>query len=167
MRPVRAPTTEADLLNNKFSMHRELRDRDHIVTLNIIAAELKRLDRYFQGLSLASIRYCIWRHIKKHGIVRRRVTCVAQNTRYEQSVVQGWVSYVSQSIKIGIYKACDVVNIGETDLASGMMRDGCGEQMIEYANTGSSARCTVLLGFTIIYKGVHILFFDQVRVEGP
>jgi hypothetical protein len=48
---------------------------------------------------------------------------VYQNTQYEQSAIQGWVFYVNRSMKIGNYKACDVVNINETninvDLASG------------------------------------------------
>jgi hypothetical protein len=106
-------------------MYQELRDRDPIVTLNRLAAEPKRLDRSVQGLSLAAIQ-C---HIKKHGIVLRRVTRVAQNTCYGQSVIQGGVSYVNRSIKIG--EACGVVNIDETnvdiDLASGMTLAGHGE----------------------------------------
>jgi hypothetical protein len=112
-------------------MYRELRDRDRIVTLNILAAELKRLDRSVQGLSLGAIRHHIWRHIKKHGVVRRPVIHVAQNTRYEQSGIQGWVYYVNHSIKIGNYKACDLVNIDETSvkfyLASGKTLAGHGE----------------------------------------
>jgi hypothetical protein len=55
---------------------------------------------------------------------------VAQNTRYEQSVIQGWVSYVNISIKIRNYKACDAFNIDETnvnfDLASGTTLAGHG-----------------------------------------
>jgi hypothetical protein len=106
-------------------MYRELRDRDRIVTLNILAAELKRLDRSVQGMYLADIQCHIWCHTKTHGVVWCRVTHVAQNTRYEQSIIQGWVSYTNHTIKTGNYKACDVVNIDETnfdfDLASGMM----------------------------------------------
>jgi hypothetical protein len=86
-------------------MHRELIDRDRIITLNLLSAELKRLARSVQGLSLAATRNHIWHHIKKHGVVRRRVTHVAQNTRDEQSIIQGWVYYVNQSIKIVNYKA--------------------------------------------------------------
>jgi hypothetical protein len=97
------------------------------------------------------------------------MTCVAQNTHYEQrSVIQGWMSHVNRTIKIGNYKAYDVVNINEInvnfDPASGTMLAGRGERMIGCANTGSSARCTVLLGVTIdgeklppfiIYKGAN------------
>jgi hypothetical protein len=147
-------------------MYRELRDRDRIITLNLISAELKRLDRSVQGISLGAIRRHIWRHINKHGVVQRRVTHVDQNTRYDQSVIQGWVSYVDRSIKIGNYKACDVVNIDETnvnlDIASGTTLAGSGERTIGCATTGSSAKCTVLIVITmdgeklppfIIYKG--------------
>jgi hypothetical protein len=153
----RDPWTEKDTLQKILTIHRELRD---------LAAELKRLDRSVQGLYLGAIWRRIWRHIKKHGVVRHRVTQVAQNTRYEQIVIQGWVSYVNHSIKIGNYKACDVVNIDETnidfDLASTTTLAGRGERTIRFATTGSSARSSVLLGVTmdgeklppfIIYKG--------------
>jgi hypothetical protein len=104
------------------------------VTLNHLAAELKILDRYVHGLSLAAIQRRIWNHIKKHGIAQRRVTHMAQHTRYEQIFIQGWVSHVNQSINFGNYKECDVINIDETsvnfDLASRMMIDGRGERII-------------------------------------
>jgi hypothetical protein len=76
------------------------------------------------------------------------------------------VFYVDHTIKIGNYKAYDVVKINETnvdfDLASGTTLAGHGERTSGCATTGSSARCTVLLGVTtdgdklppfIIYKG--------------
>jgi transposase-like protein len=153
MHKGRAPWTEKDTLQKILTMYCELRDRDRIVTLNILAAEMKRLDRSVQGLSLAAIWRRLLRHIKKHGVVRRSVTHMAQNTRYEQSVIQGWVSYVNHSIKIGNYKACDVINIDETnvyfDLASETMLTGRGERTIGRATTGSSTRCTVFLGVTM------------------
>jgi RNase P/RNase MRP subunit p29 len=131
MHQGRAPWTEKDKLRKILSMYQELRDRGRIVTLNIITAELKRLDRSVQGPSLGAIRHRVWRHIKKHGIVRRHVTHVAQKTHYEQSGIQGWVSYVNHTIKIGNYKACDVLNIDETkvefDLTSGTTLAGHGE----------------------------------------
>jgi hypothetical protein len=93
---------------------------------------------------------------------------VAQNTRYEQSAIQGWVSYVNHSLKIGNCKACDVVNIDDDnvdfDLASGTMLAGHGERTSGCATTGSSTRCTVFLDVTmdgvnlppfIIYKGAN------------
>jgi hypothetical protein len=127
----RAPWIESISLHKILIMYRELRDRDRIVTLNILAAELKRLDRSVQGMYLADIQCHIWCHTKTHGVVWCRVTHVAQNTRYEQSIIQGWVYYVNQSIKIVNYKACYVVNIDVTnvnfDLASQMTLDGHGE----------------------------------------
>jgi hypothetical protein len=147
-------------------MYRELRDGDRIFALNILAAELKRLDRSVQCLYLAAIPRRIFGHIKKHGVVQRCVIHVAQNTRFEQSIIQGWVYYVNHTIKIGNYKACDVVNIEETnvdfDVATGTTLSGHGERNSGCATTGSSTRCTVLLGVTmdgeklppfIIYKG--------------
>jgi hypothetical protein len=153
MHQGRAPWTEKESLHKILTMYRELRDRNRIVTLNILAAELKRLDRSVQGLPLAAIQRHIWHHIKKHGIVWGRVTHVAQNTRYEQSVMQGWVFYANHTIKIGNYKACGMVNIDETkvdfDRASGMTLAVHGERTSGCATTGSSTRCTVLLGITM------------------
>jgi hypothetical protein len=96
------------------------------------------------------------------------VTDVAQNTQYEQNIIQGWVSYVNHTIKIGNYNACDVININKTNIvfypASGTTLASRGKRTIGCATTGSSARCTVLLGVTmygeklptfIIYKGAN------------
>jgi hypothetical protein len=168
MNQGRAPCTDNDTLQKILKMNRELRYRDQIFTWNLLVAELKILHRYVQCLSLGAIRRRIWRHIKEHGLVRRHVKHVAKTTQYEKFFIQGWVSYVNHSIKIGNYKACDVVKIDETnvdfDLASGTMLDGRGEWMIGCATTGSSTRCTVLLGVTmdsekftpfIIHKGAN------------
>jgi hypothetical protein len=57
------------------------------MTLNMIAAELKRLDKSIQGLYMAAI----WWHMKKHEFVQQCVRRVAQNTGYEQIMVQDWV----------------------------------------------------------------------------
>jgi hypothetical protein len=136
MHQGRAPWTEKGSLHKILTMYWGLRIRDWILTLYLLASELKGLDRSVQCLSLAAIRNHIWGrhiwcHIKKHGVVRRHVTHVAQNTCYEQSVIQDWVSYVNHNIKICNYKACDVVNIDKTnvdfDLASGTTLAGCDE----------------------------------------
>jgi hypothetical protein len=158
--------TEAESLHKILTMYWELIDMDLIITLNLLAAELKRLDRSVKGLSLAAIWHHSWHHIKKHGVVQHHVTHVAQNTRYKQSIIQGWVSYVNQSIKIGNYKVCGVVNIDETnvdfDLASRATLAVRGERKSGCAATGSSTRCAVLIGVAmdcdklppfIIYKG--------------
>jgi hypothetical protein len=100
MHQGRAPWMEKDTLHNILTIYRELRDRDWIFTLNLLAAEMKRLYRSVQGLSLAATRYHMWCDIKKHGGVWRRVTHVAQNMRYDQIIIQGWVPYVSNTIKI-------------------------------------------------------------------
>jgi hypothetical protein len=164
MHQGRAPMTEVDSLHKILTMY-----RDHIVTLNLLAAELKRLDSFVQCLYLAAMRHHMWRHFKKHGAVRRRMMHVAKNIRYKQIGIQGWVSYVNQYIKIGNYKSCDVFNIHETnidfDLVSRMTLAGRDERKIGCATTGPSARCTVFIGVTmdgeklppfIIYKGARI-----------
>jgi hypothetical protein len=102
----------------------------------------------------------------KLGVVKRRVTRVAQNTRYDLTVKQECVKYSNEQIKIGRYRPQDIVSIDETnfdfDQASGETLANPGEKMIGCAVTGSANRCTVLLACTmsgeklppcIIFKG--------------
>jgi hypothetical protein len=78
---------------------------------------------------------------------------MAHNTRHAMSVKAGYVAIVTEDVKAGKYRACDIVNIGKTnvnlDLASGATLAGHGERTIICAITGSSSRCTVLLGVTM------------------
>jgi hypothetical protein len=118
--------------------------------------------------SLSAIHHQIYRHLRKYGVFRRRVTRVAQNTRYDEGVKAGYVAFINAGLTAGKYKASDIVNIHETnvdfDLVSGSTLAGRGEKTIGCATTGSSSRCTVLLGVTmdgeklpsyIIFKGAN------------
>jgi hypothetical protein len=86
------------------------------------------------------------------GVVRRRVTRVAQNMLYDQAVVNGYIKYATEEIIAGKYMASDIVNIDATnvdfDLEAGSTLVGRGERTIGCAATGSSARYTGLLGVT-------------------
>jgi hypothetical protein len=61
--------------------------------------------------------------LAKLGVVKRRVTRVAQNTRYDLTVNQQYVQYINKQIKIYHYRPQDIVSIDETnfdfDQASG------------------------------------------------
>jgi hypothetical protein len=111
-----------------------------VVTLNRLADELKRMDETVAGLSLALIRWRIYWHLKKYGIVRQHVTRVAQNMRYDQAGVNGYIQYVKEAITAGKYKASDIVNIYEMnvdfDLGAGSTLAGQGECTIGCATTG-------------------------------
>jgi hypothetical protein len=105
-------------------------------------------------------------HLVKLVVVKRRVTRVAQNTRYDLTAKQQYVQYINKQIKIGRYRPQDIVSIDETnfdfDKASGETLANRGNKTIGCAVTGNANRCTVLLACTmsgeklppyIIFKG--------------
>jgi hypothetical protein len=149
-------------------MYRDRRDQDRVVTLNLLDAELKRLDPGARNVTMPALHRWINRHLIKFGVVRRRVTRVAQNTRNDMTVKAGYVAFVNEGVNAGKYRACDIVNIGKTnidfDLVSGATLAGCGDRTIACATTGGSNRCTVMLGVTmdgeklppfVIFKGAN------------
>jgi hypothetical protein len=52
----RKPKTEQARLHKMLTMYRELCNHDHVVMLNLLADELKRMDETVVGLSLVAIR---------------------------------------------------------------------------------------------------------------
>jgi hypothetical protein len=111
-------------------MYWELRDNDRIVTLNMLAAEVRRMDSGSNDLSLSAIRRRIYRHLRKYGGVHHCITRVAQNKRYDEGVKAGYVAFVDVGLTAGKYKTSDIVSIDETnvefDLFSGSTLDGSG-----------------------------------------
>jgi hypothetical protein len=110
---------------------------------------------------------------------------VDQKNPHDMTVNAGYVAFVNEGAKAGNYRACDIVNIDETnidfDLASEVTLDGRGERTIGCSSTGSSKICTVLLGVTmdgekvtplIIFKGANtprskiMKEFDSVEIRG-
>jgi hypothetical protein len=152
---------------------------------NLLAAELNRLDPGARTVTMSALHRRINRHLIKFGVVRRRDNHVVQNTRHDMTVKAGYVEFVNEGVKAGKYRACDIVNIDETninfDLISGATLAGYGERTIGCAATGSSNRCIVLLGVTmdgeklppfIIFKGANTprskitKEFDSVKSRG-
>jgi DDE superfamily endonuclease len=106
------------------------------------------------------------RWARASNIVQRRNTHVAQNTRYDAGIMEEFTSYVNGQIESGGYTADLVVNIDETniefDMTGTMTLAPEGAQTVSIRTSGSSSRCTVLLGVTlsgiklppfIIFKG--------------
>jgi hypothetical protein len=149
-------------------MYHDLREQNRVDTLNLLAVELKRLDPGAKNVNMPALRRRINRHLIKFGVVRQCVTRVAQNTRHDVTAKAGYVAFVNEGIKAGKYRACDIVNIDETnidfDLVSGSTLAGRGDCTVACATTGSSNRCTVMLGVTmdgeklpsfVIFKGAN------------
>ena len=109
----------------------------------------------------------IQRFLGKNNIVSHRITRIAQNTRYNQVVIDDWVSLVNNSIIASKYSPSCIVNIDETniyfDMTQAMTLEVQGQRTVSIRKSGSTQRCTVLLGVTmdgrklpplIIFKGL-------------
>jgi hypothetical protein len=141
--------TESDILDRVLTMYHGSRDNDRIVTLNMLVAEVRRMDSGVKDLSRSAILHRIYRNLCKDGTTRNIVTRVAHNTRYDAGAKAGYVAFVNTVLKVGNYKASDIVNVDETnidfDLVSRSTLTGYGERTSDFATTGCSSRCTVLL----------------------
>jgi hypothetical protein len=119
----RRPLTLTDELDGSKKLYDDLRQRDQCVTLTLLAHNLRQNNVSWQDLSVRSIRQRLRRHLVKLGVVKRRVTRVAQNTRYDLTVKQQYVQYINEQIKIGLYRPQDIASIDEInfyfDQASG------------------------------------------------
>jgi hypothetical protein len=90
------------------------------------------MDSGVKDLSLTSIYHRIYRHLRKYGVIRRRVIRVAQNKIYDEGSKAGYVAFVNAGLEAGKYKTSDIVNIDENnvdfDLVSGTTLAGRGER---------------------------------------
>jgi hypothetical protein len=133
--------TDGETVDKMLTMYHKFRDNDCIITLNIIAAEAWRMESRVKDLYLGAIHHRIYRQLCKYGVIRHRVTHVAQITRYDESVKTGDVVFVNAGLKVDTYKASDsdIVNIDETyvefDLVLGTTLAGRGERTIGRATT--------------------------------
>jgi hypothetical protein len=147
------PLTLTDELDRIKILYDDLRQRERCVNLTLLAHNLRQNNASLHDLSVRSIRWRLRRHLVKLGVVKRRVTRVAQNTRYDLTVKQEYVKYINEQIKIGLYLPQDITSIDETnfdfDQASGETLANQGYKTIGCAVTGGTNRCTVLLVCTM------------------
>ena len=128
-----------------------LRNMDRIVTVGMLYYELKRLTT--TDLPISVLRLRIYRWLSSENIVQRRVTHVAQNTRHDMDKVEGFVQYVNGQISSGQYLKSHVVNIDETniyfDMVGSITLSDQGSRTVSVKSSGTSARCSILLGVTM------------------
>lgn len=159
------PRKDADMYNELKSYYENLRNMDRIVTVGMLCYELKRLKPDLV-VDFNVLRKRIYRWLSNEQIVQRRVTHVAQNTRYVEETMTQFVTYVNEQIITGGFLADDIVNIDETniqfDMTGSVTLANQGTRTISVRSSGASSRCTVLLGVTlsgrklppfIIFKG--------------
>jgi DNA-binding response OmpR family regulator len=84
----RRPLTLTDELERIKTLYYDLRQRDRCVTLTLLAHNLRQKNVSLHDLSVRSIWRRLRQHLVKFGVVKRRVTRVAKNTRYDLTVKQ-------------------------------------------------------------------------------
>jgi hypothetical protein len=169
MHEGRKPSTEMAELDRVKEVYDDLRERDRVVTLSLLARDLRRQNVSLKYLSVRSVRCRVYRHLVKEGVVRRRVTRVAHNTRYDQNVKNAYVSYLNYNIKIGRYRPEDIVSMDETnfylDQEAVETLANRGYITIGQAVTRSANRCTVLLAVTMSGKNCHPILSLMVKIQ--
>jgi hypothetical protein len=82
----------------------------------VLAIELRRLDPTYLTEPQRVLDRRIRRFLARKHIVSRRIMQIAQNTRYNQAVIDDWVSFVNNSIIASKYLPSCIVNIDETNI---------------------------------------------------
>ena len=149
-----------------LSFHENLRQQGRVVTVRSLTIELLRFEPALSELNFVLLVNRVRRFCLHYKIVQRRVTHAAQNHIYNQDIMLDWVQYVNREIVVSRYPADCVVNIDQTnidfDVASPTTLQSAGSRTVSVKITGSSDRCTVILGVTlsgrklpafVIYKG--------------
>ena len=104
---------------------------DWVVTVGMLIYELKRLDPLLADADTKVLCKSLYTWLRLEGIVQWWVTHVAQNTRYEASVIDKFVVYVNKQIVSGNFGPLEIVNIDETNIEFIMI------DSITLANQGS------------------------------
>jgi hypothetical protein len=107
----RRPLTLTYELDRIKKLYDDLCKNDRRITLTLSANNLRQNNVSLQDLSVRSLRRRLRRYLVELGVVKRRVTRVAQNTRYDLTVKQQYVLYINEQIKIGHYHPQDIVSI--------------------------------------------------------
>ena len=91
-----------------------LREQGRLCTVKHLAYEYARITNSNASMETIFFRVNRWR--KRENLVYRRVTHVAQNTRYNQTVIDDFVLYTNEQISSGKYSASEIVNMDETNV---------------------------------------------------
>ena len=147
-----------------------IRNTDWAVTVGMMIYELKRLDPLLADADTKVLSKRLYRWLRLERIVQRRVTHVAQNTRYEASVIDDFVVYVNEQIVSGNFGPSEIVNIDETniefDMIGSLTLADQGSRPVSLRSTGSSSCYTVLLGVTLSGESYpHFLFSRENQMD--
>ena len=95
---------------------------------------------------------------------------MAQNTRYEASVIDKFVVYVNKQIVSGNFGPLEIVNIDETNIEFIMIDSitlaNQGSRTASLRSTGSSSRCPVLLEVTLSGEKLPLFIIFRGKSNG-
>ena len=101
------------------------------------------------------------RWVHRSALVQRSVTHLAQNRHHSQLKIDQWVQYINEQMRLYNIKPTHVANFDKTNLDFGMeprrTLDYRGVRSVKVMTTGSSQRCTAMLGCTL--SGEYITSF--------
>jgi hypothetical protein len=139
-----------------YQFYTNLRDRGVVITAKMLSKLYRKLTNTSKEVKDVVIKKRIHTWRKTVGIVYRRVTHVAQNTRHDGAVVEGFVKYVNEQNIIEKFTKDQIVNIDETniyfDMTGKITLADCRDWTVSAMSTGCTNRCTVLLGATMSGK---------------
>ena len=128
-----------------------LRAPGHIISVMMLTVELKRITGTSVSLHVLSKRVSCW--LVSVEIVQHHVTHVAQNTWHCEIAMQDFTNYINSQLVLGQYRQDCVVNIDKNniffDMEGGLTLAEKGDKTVSLKTTGTSMRCTVLLGVTM------------------
>jgi transposase-like protein len=159
------PRLEREVYASMKLYYENLRNMDRVVTVEMLCFEFIRLSGN-NDITMTALRKRIQRWLKTEKIVQRRITNVAQNIHYDGDRVNGFVQYVNEQIVCGSYPKSHIVSIDETNIYFDMVGSTTlanrGSRTVSIKSSGTSARCSIILGVTmdgqklppfIIFKG--------------
>ena len=128
-----------------------LRAPGHIVSVMILTVILKRITGAPVSLHVLNKHVACW--LVSVGIVQCHVTHVAQNTQHCEIAMQDFTNDINSQFVLGQYQQDCVVNNDETDIfdmEGGLTLAEKGDKTVSFKTTGTSMRCTALLGVTMV-----------------
>ena len=125
-----------------------LREQHRVVSVNMLCAEYKRLSNELSSDN-QKIRQRIYRWMEREGIVDRKITHQAQNTRHCDTQMADFVSYINERVEMLGIPWENVVNGDETNidfsLDSSRTLNKRGSRTVSVKQAKSSQRATALL----------------------
>ena len=111
-----ASTLGGEAIEFLKNYYEERREQGHVITITMMAIELCRQFPELESIHIKVLYRRVRRFCHSNDIVIRRVTHAAQNHEYNQSVMDNWVHYVNQQIKMNKYTADCIVNYDQTNI---------------------------------------------------